>query len=136
KIREVLEGLAAREAAIHATPGDVAALRAMLAQHRLRLDRADAMVYWQATANADFHFEIARLARNDQLFDLLCNEYYTLFRLYRMQHRIVPGRALRALQEHERIVGAIADRDGELAEFLMRRHIASARLSLEASARQ
>ncbi|SFZ86805.1 DNA-binding transcriptional regulator, GntR family [Devosia enhydra] len=136
KIREVLEGLAAREAAERATPSDVAGLEAMMAEHRTALERPDAMVYWQATANSDFHFEIARLARNDQLFDLLCNEYYTLFRLYRMQHRIVPGRALRALQEHERIVGAIADRDGELAEFLMRRHIASARLSLEASARQ
>lgn len=136
KIREVLEGLAAREAAENALPADVAGLEAMLAMHRAALERPDAMVYWQATANADFHFEIARLARNDQLFDLLCNEYYTLFRVYRMQHRIVPGRALRALQEHERIAGAIADGDGELAEFLMRRHIASARLSLEASARQ
>ena len=132
KIREVLEGLAAREAAGHATPEDVAALRAMLAEHRLRLDRADAMVYWQATANSDFHFFIARLARNTQLFDLLCNEYYTLFRMYRMQHRIVPGRALKALAEHERIVSAIAEGDGELAEFLMRRHVSSARLALEA----
>jgi DNA-binding GntR family transcriptional regulator len=133
KIREVLEGLAAREAANHATPEDVAALRAMLAEHRLRLDRPDAMVYWQATANSDFHFFIARLARNAQLFDLLCNEYYTLFRMYRMQHRIVPGRALKALAEHERIVSAIAEGDGELAEVLMRRHVSSARLALEAS---
>jgi DNA-binding GntR family transcriptional regulator len=68
------------------------------------------------------------------LFDLLCGEYYTLFRLYRMKHRIVPGRAQRALQEHDRICDAIADRDGELAELLMRRHIASARKSLLATA--
>ncbi len=133
KIREVLEGLAAREAAHHCTPAEAAALRAMLATHRAALEQPDAMLYWQDTANSDFHFSVARLARSAQLFDLLCNEYYTLFRLYRMQHRIVPGRALKALAEHERIAAAVADHDAELAEYLMRRHIASARKGLEAS---
>ena len=132
-IREVLEGLAAREAARHATPGEVEELQSMLLRHRKALARPDAIMYWQATANSDFHFLIARIARNDQLFDLLSGEYYTLFRLYRMQHRLVPGRARRALLEHERIVDAIADHDCELAEMLMRRHIAAARKSLEAS---
>ena len=105
----------------------------MLATHRAALEQPDAMLYWQDTANSDFHFSVARLARSAQLFDLLCNEYYTLFRLYRMQHRIVPGRALKALAEHERIAEAVADHDAELAEYLMRRHIASARKGLEAS---
>ena len=127
-IREVLEGLAARQAAENATEAEIADLRAMLAHHRDALSKPDAMVYWQATANSDFHFMIARMGRNQHLFDLLCGEYYTLFRLYRMQHRIVPGRAQRALAEHERIMEAIADRDGELAEILMRRHIASAKV--------
>lgn len=131
KIREVLEGLAAREAARNCTPEEAAALRAMLAAHRKALEKPDAMLYWQDTANADFHFFVARLARSAQLFDLLCNEYYTLFRLYRVQHRIVPGRALKALAEHERIAEAVADHDSELAEYLMRRHIASARRGLE-----
>lgn len=133
KIREVLEGLAAREAARQCTPEDAAALRAMLAEHRKALERPDSMLYWQDTANSDFHFFVARIARSAQLFDLLCNEYYTLFRLYRMQHRIVPGRALKALGEHERIAEAVADHDAELAEYLMRRHVASARKGLESS---
>jgi DNA-binding GntR family transcriptional regulator len=129
-IREVLEGLAARQAAEHATEEEVDRLRAMLKMHREMLSTDDAMVYWQATANSDFHFMIARIGRNQHLFDLLCGEYYTLFRLYRMQHRIVPGRAQRALTEHERIVDAIADRDADLAELIMRKHIASARTGL------
>lgn len=133
-IREVLEGLAARHAADNATEAEVDDLRAMLTHHREALSKPDAMVYWQATANSDFHFMVARVGRNQHLFDLLCGEYYTLFRLYRMQHRIVPGRAQRALAEHERIVEAIADRDAELAEMLMRRHIASARNGLIAQA--
>ncbi|MBJ6988422.1 MULTISPECIES: GntR family transcriptional regulator [unclassified Devosia] len=132
-IREVLEGLAARQAAEHATDAEINELRAMLQRHRGALSEPDALVYWQATANSDFHFMIARVGRNQHLFDLLCGEYYTLFRLYRMQHRIVPGRAQRALAEHERIVEAVADRDVELAELLMRRHIASARKGLISS---
>jgi len=132
-IREVLEGLAARQAAENALDSEIDALRAMLAHHREALSQPDAMVYWQATANSDFHFMVARIGRNQHLFDLLCGEYYTLFRLFRMRHRIVPGRAQRALTEHERIVDAIADRDAELAEMLMRRHIASARAGLLAS---
>jgi DNA-binding GntR family transcriptional regulator len=132
-MREVLEGLAAREAARNATPADVTELRAMLARHAEALSRPDAVVYWQATANWDFHFFVARLSRNQRLFDLLCGEYYTILRLYRMQHRIVPGRAQRALMEHGRIVDAIADGDGELAELLMRRHIAAARGGIEKS---
>ncbi|MDB5537528.1 MAG: GntR family transcriptional regulator [Devosia sp.] len=129
-IREVLEGLAARHAADNATDAEIEDLRTMLAGHRQALSKPDAMVYWQATANSDFHFMVARIGRNQHLFDLLCGEYYTLFRLYRMRHRIVPGRAQRALAEHERIVEAIADRDAELSELLMRRHIASARSGL------
>ncbi|MDB5588500.1 MAG: GntR family transcriptional regulator [Devosia sp.] len=129
-IREVLEGLAARHAADNATDAEIEDLRTMLAGHRQALSKPDAMVYWQATANSDFHFMVARIGRNQHLFDLLCGEYYTLFRLYRMRHRIVPGRAQRALAEHERIVEAIADRDAELSELLMRRHIASARTGL------
>ena len=135
EIREVLEGLAAREAARHVTAAEVEELQSMLKRHRKALAGPDAIVYWQATANSDFHFRIAKIARNHQLFDLLSGEYYTLFRLYRMQHRLVPGRARRALLEHERIVDAIADHDCELAELLMRRHIAAARKSLEASIR-
>ncbi|MET3897188.1 DNA-binding GntR family transcriptional regulator [Devosia sp. UYZn731] len=129
-IREVLEGLAARHAADNATDAEIEDLRTMLAGHRQALSKPDAMVYWQATANSDFHFMVARIGRNQHLFNLLCGEYYTLFRLYRMRHRIVPGRAQRALAEHERIVEAIADRDAELSELLMRRHIASARTGL------
>jgi DNA-binding GntR family transcriptional regulator len=131
KIREVLEGLAAHEAAKNRTPEEIDELHAMLAEHARRLSAPDAMVYWQATANADFHFLVARIARNERLFNLLNGEYYTILRLYRMQHRIVPGRAQRALTEHGRIADAITDGDGELAELLMRRHIAAARIGIE-----
>jgi DNA-binding GntR family transcriptional regulator len=131
EIREVLEGLAARAAARRRTPDEIEQVRVMLAQHSEALSGPDARAYSQASANTDFHFLIARIAGNGRLFDLLCGEYYTILKLYRAQHRIVPGRAQRALMEHGRIVDAIADGDGELAELLMRRHITAARAGIE-----
>lgn len=135
-IREVLEGLAAHQAALHATKAEVAELRALLIAHKAELDDPQTTFYRQETANSDLHFFIARIARNQLLFDLSCGEYYTLFRLYRRRHQLVPGRAQRALFEHERIVDAIADGDAQLAEILMRRHIASAREGLLAAQKQ
>ena len=49
---------------------------------------------------------------------------------------IAPGvrpRTRRAMVEHERIVAAIEDRDADLAEMQMRRHIAAARMRREAA---
>ena len=40
-------------------------------------------------------------------------------------------RATRAFTEHSNIIQAISDRDGELAEILMRRHIAASRKNIE-----
>jgi len=40
-------------------------------------------------------------------------------------------RASDAFSEHRHIVQAIADRDGEMAEMLMRRHIRASRINVE-----
>jgi DNA-binding GntR family transcriptional regulator len=131
-VREALEGLAAREAALHITPDEASELRHMLEEHGRALQRPDAVMYRQEKANSDFHVLIARAGRNELLFDLLCRDYYLLLRFYRMQHRVVPGRAQKALLEHIRIAEAIIDRDPELAELLMRRHVGAARAGLTA----
>jgi DNA-binding GntR family transcriptional regulator len=41
-----------------------------------------------------------------------------------------PSRPVQAFKEHHQIVDAIENGDGELAELLMRRHIASAKETL------
>ncbi|NNF16404.1 MAG: FCD domain-containing protein, partial [Gammaproteobacteria bacterium] len=56
---------------------------------------------------------------------------YQLMRMYRNKFSAHKGRPHRALIEHQRILSAIAERDGELAEILMRRHIRAARLNIE-----
>lgn len=125
-IREVLEGVAAREAAMKMRPADVDHLRDLLRQHEAALQEGEDDVYRQGTADDDFHFFIIKCSNNEMLHQILCNEYYNLIRLARRQHSRVPGRARRALLEHHQLVEALAERDGPFAEILMRRHIAAA----------
>ena len=58
--------------------------------------------------------------------ELLSSELYQLLRMCRHRSSQTPERPIKALQEHKRIVEAIAMRDAELAEILMRRHISGA----------
>lgn len=62
---------------------------------------------------------------------MLCGELYQLMRMYRIQYSTTPNRPRQAFAEHHRILDAIADRDGELAELLMRRHISASRRNIE-----
>jgi len=125
-IREALEGVAAREAARCLSDTDIAHLRGLLAAHDLQFAGKSVDIYRMGRADDDFHFSIIRATRNQALISILCDQYYNLIRLIRRQHRHVPGRARRAFIEHQRIVDALADRDGDLAEILMRRHVAAA----------
>ena len=61
---------------------------------------------------------------------MLCGELYQLVRMYRIQFSTTPNRPRQAFAEHHRILDAIADRDGELAELLMRRHIGASKRNI------
>jgi DNA-binding GntR family transcriptional regulator len=126
EIREVLEGMAARQAAMRMQPGDIAHLRDLLRQHEAALDASEDDVYRQGTEDEDFHFFIIQRSGNATLVQILCDEYYNLIRMVRRRHSRVAGRARRALQEHQQLVEALAERDGDFAERLMRRHVAAA----------
>jgi DNA-binding GntR family transcriptional regulator len=132
-IREALEGIAAREAALRVQPADIAHLRDLLRQHEAALDAASDDLYRQGTADEDFHFFIIKCSGNASLVQILCDEYYNLIRLVRRQHSRASGRARRALIEHQQLVEALAEGDGDFAEILMRRHIAAALRSILAS---
>jgi DNA-binding GntR family transcriptional regulator len=129
-VREALEGIAAREAATRITAAELERLHAHLDAHSAMLDGEDSDDYRQGVADDDFHFVIIRASGNATLIDLLLDQYYALIRMFRKQHRQVAGRARRALFEHRRITDALADHDADLAELLMRRHIAAARAGI------
>jgi DNA-binding GntR family transcriptional regulator len=123
-VREALEGVAARQAALAMSDAAIDELRLVLEEHEARVTERD--VYLQGAADDDFHFRIIRASGNDMLITLLLDEYYLLIRLLRCQLPQRGGSARRSLTEHRRILDAIADRDGALAEILMRRHVAAA----------
>ncbi|WP_018404233.1 GntR family transcriptional regulator [Marinobacter gelidimuriae] len=131
RIRELMEGLAARQAAERMTDAEIAALRATLDTHETMIEQAQGQAYYQAEGDYDFHHRIATGSRNTKLTQMLLGDLYYMVRMYRYRLSTSSGRPHMALGEHRNIVDAIANRDGELAEFLMKRHIHAARKNIE-----
>ena len=130
EIRESLEGLACRLAAEKASREDCSNLRILLDNHEKQIQSENGRLYYQKEGDLDFHYLIVQLSGNTRLFKLLCDELYHLLRLYRAQTSSSPSRPVQAFKEHHQIVDAIENGDVELAELLMKRHIASARHTL------
>ncbi len=132
QVREVLEGMAARLAAEHVTDEEVVGLKALLVRHQQQTELQSGKGYYQEEGDFDFHYRIVKASRNEVLMQMLCGELYHRVRLYRYQFSVTEGRPHKAFAEHSRIIEAIENRDSEMAEFLMRRHISSARKNIEA----
>lgn len=131
EIRESLEGLACRLAAERMSTAAVQELRDILATHERDAAFQAGIDYFQQEGDYDFHYKIIQGSGNQMLVQLLGEELYQLVRMYRIQHSSTPNRPQRAFREHHGILDAIANRDGELAEMLMRRHISSSRRNAE-----
>jgi DNA-binding GntR family transcriptional regulator len=124
--REALEGMAARLAARLMTDAEIAALSALLDQHEANISETEGKAYFQREGDIDFHFRIAVASQNQWILENLNGELYQLIRMCRHQSGQFPARAQTALDQHRQIAAAIAQRDEELAEILMRRHISGA----------
>jgi len=125
-VREALEGMACRVAAAQMTDEEIAQLSALLDRHEEQIRIQGGKVYGQSEGDLDFHDLVARGSRNLTLAAMLSSEQNQLLRMCRYRTSRVEQRAGRALQQHRQIVEALAQRDGELAELLMRRHIQGA----------
>lgn len=131
QVREALEGLTCRLAAENMTDAEIDELSDLLDRHEAEVRRKDGAEYFRQEGDLDFHFRIAEGCLNELLRTALCEDHYQLMRLYRYKFSNRAGRPRRALAEHRQILEAIRDRDGELAELLMRRHIRNARETFE-----
>jgi len=131
-VRESLEGMACRQAALNMTDDEITDMQDMLKQHATSQALKDGVAYYQEEGDLDFHYKIILGSHNQQLINILCGQLYHLVRMYRCQFGMNSPRASRAFDEHSRIIEAISERDGELAELLMRRHIAASRKNIEA----
>jgi DNA-binding GntR family transcriptional regulator len=124
--REALEGMAARLAARLMPDADIEALSMLLNQHSENINETAGKAYLQREGDIDFHYRIALASENRWIQQNLHGELYQLIRMCRHQSGQFPSRAQTALDQHRQIANAIAQRDEELAELLMRRHISGA----------
>jgi DNA-binding GntR family transcriptional regulator len=128
--RMVLEGLAARHAATHATPGDVDDLRAILADMAALLTDGDLL--GASDRNAVLHARLLAIADHATVMRLVAG---LRGQLVRFQYRtiLVPGRSDRSLAEHTAIVDAVAAGDADAAEAAMRTHLGRVAEALRAT---
>ncbi|MFT6349843.1 MAG: DNA-binding GntR family transcriptional regulator [Psychromonas sp.] len=130
-VREALEGMAANLACKHITDQEIVGLEVLLEQHQEHIEQVDGASYFHQQGDFDFHYQIIKASRNSKLISLLCDELYHLLRMYRYQSPSTQSRPTHALNEHFQLLTAIKERDAELAEMLMRRHIKRSRQLIE-----
>ena len=124
--RESLEGMAARMAARLMPDDDIRALHELLDQHEEAIAKTEGKAYFQREGDIDFHYRIALASQNQWILNILNGELYQLIRMGRHQSGQTPSRPAKSLSQHRLIAAAIEQRDEELAEILMRRHISGA----------
>ena len=129
QVREALEGMAARLAARYMSDNEIADMQALLDSHFDKVK--DSHSYYQEAGDVDFHYRIVTGSKNDHLISVLIDGLYHLVRMYRVQLGMAGPRVSTAFDEHRHIVNAIANRDEELAEMLMRRHILYSKNNIE-----
>lgn len=121
QLREVLEGFAAREAALNASQRDVERLLALF-QPFMGEEGPESAAEAYAQANVAFHKEIIGLAKN-----LLLERVWAAFghrqTTYRRQTIKRLHRSSDSLRDHLAIIDAIARRDADQAEQLARAHV-------------
>ena len=130
-VRSELEGLAARLAARHATPEEVRVLQSMVAEDRALLGGDPRAL---SRANKRFHKQIHLASHNRFLVQQL-DLVHRSMALMATTSFAAEGRDEVALAEHDQIVSAIANGDGEAADQALRTHISRAfetRLRVEA----
>ncbi|HTU12236.1 MAG TPA: GntR family transcriptional regulator [Allosphingosinicella sp.] len=120
-MRELLEGAAARLAAIHATPTEIEVMQSMIATDRTMLDRPQELV----RRNKLFHQQMYNASRNRFLIRSLANMRTTLM-LMAGTTLAVADRGSVSIDEHDDTLRAIAARDPDGAEAAARAHIRSA----------
>ena len=129
-IREALEGMACRLAALRITDPELNDLDSLLRKHSRTPSVLSQRGYYQRSANDDFHLQIVRCARNERLEQMLMRGLYYQLQLYRFRASAEPGRAQSAFAEHQEIMRALAARDADRAEAEMRQHIRNSFASL------
>jgi len=135
-IREALEGMSCRLAAINLSDQGLQQLEQTLSYHTRQKELQKRFTFFQGQTDRDFHYQIVKGANNPMMFEILCKDLYTLMRVFRYQSSQLPGRSTAVFKEHQEILSALKARDADRAEYSMRKHVANARKNLENSFNQ
>lgn len=127
EIRTALDVLAAGLAVERITEDELEQLERLLVEigELIEEDDADRLV----ESDSQFHDILYRASRNDRLVGIINNlrEQFTRFRSISIQY---PGRMQKSVEEHRRLVEAIASRDTDLAQQLAREHMENSEQTL------
>lgn len=119
-LRRLLEAHSARAAAEHGDRASIERVAAALTtQQRLGSDGTA-----QDQAQADFAFhEAVAVAAGNQLLLTVVRQVLAVTVTYRSRYKYGPQRVKSVLRQHDQVLRAIEEGDGERAEALMSRHI-------------
>ena len=119
-IREALDGLAARQAAHHRSPGDIAILERLNEEMAVAADAGEFVR--MARLNVDFHKALAHASRN-VLLEQLVDQVHQAVRRFHRTTFAEEGRARLAVDEHVTMIEALRAGDEDGAEREARRHM-------------
>ena len=124
ELREVLEGLAVRLAARHATPKMIQKMKACFQGFSAR--NVEGSISSYAHQNIRFHNLIIQASRNRKLIAIIRN-LFDQMDMVRLHTIVLPGRARKSLSEHSAIILHIEKGSAQTAEKELRAHIADLR---------
>ncbi|TXT51481.1 MAG: GntR family transcriptional regulator [Spirochaetes bacterium] len=124
KVRELLEGLAIREAIPAIDAEDIHQMETILGEMKAHLEKGELKEYSQG--NWRFHQVIYTKCPNRPAVDIVMSIKNQLNR-YNVKTIFIQGRGDNSLAEHQAILEAVRKGDPDQAELLMRTHISSMR---------
>lgn len=132
EVRASLEGLAASLAAQRVTPEELDEMEKNLFMETGEEDADENNLRSIVEIDTSFHDLLYKAAKNEKLFQMVNNLQEQLQR-FRSASLARPGRSRTALDEHRKILEAIAMGDSKLAQKLAMEHIESAETAMMAS---
>lgn len=127
EVRAALEALAAGLAAERIGDDELEELERLLVRMAEIIEENDVSAFLESDTR--FHDTLYRTSGNKRLIQILNNLQDEILR-FRAVSLAYPGRLRKTLEEHRKIVEAIADRDVERAQAMAWRHIENAENSL------
>ena len=130
-LRKVIEAGAARLAAERRRPENVERMRAILGRMQRELSSLDL----GERADWEFHYELVRAAANPYLLalmDAVAGKMQTALAASRLALYRLPGEPEKLLEQHGRILDAVAEGDGRLARKRLLSHLEHVEAALAA----